>query len=134
VFFTNMPSNAGLVQMVGAATTKYKDGAVDPANTDTAILNKFVGNFTTDKSEILSILHEADPDKFPLTVKPEDGAFSGSIAAVDPKFKMPQVWKTSFAVDYALPTSFPMSVTVEGILNKTINATRIQDINMKEPT
>ena len=134
VFFTNMPSNAGLVQMVGAATTKYKDGAVDPANTDTAILNKFVGNFTTDKAKILAILHDADPKKFPLTVSSKDGTFSGSIAAVDPKFKMPQVWKTSFAVDYALPTSFPMSVTVEGILNKTINATRIQDINMKDPT
>jgi len=134
VFFTNMPSNAGLVQMVSSATTKYKDGAVDAANTDSDILNAFAGKFITDKGELLEYLHSLDAEKYPLTVSPEDGAFSGSIAAVDPKFKMPQVWKTSLAVDYALPTSFPLSVTVEGIFNKTLNATRIQDINMKDPT
>ena len=134
VFFTNMPTNAGLVQMVSSATTKYKDGKVDADGSDLNILNQFKGKFYTDKDELLNYLHEIDPSKYPLTVKPEDGTFSGSIAAVDPKFKMPQVWKTSLAVDYAFPTSFPMSVTGEVIFNKTINATRIQDINMKDPS
>lgn len=140
VFFTNMPSNAGLVQMVSSATTKYKDGKVDASNTDSAILNLFVNNFVTDKGDLLDLLHNSgyiDPstkkEKYPLTVSPSDGTFSGSIAAVDPKFKMPQVWKTSFAVDYSFPTSFPLSVTAEGIFNKTLNATRIRDINMKDP-
>jgi len=133
VFFTNMPSNAGLVQMVSAATTKYKDGQVDPSNTDTAILNSFVNNFIVDKGKLLEHLQSIDPKKYPNQVKPEDGAFSGSIAAVDPKFKMPQVWKTSLAFDYALPTEFPISITAEGILNKTLNATCIRDINMKDP-
>ena len=40
---------------------------------------------------------------------------------------MPQVWKSSLAVDYSLPTSFPSSVTVEGIYNKTINGVTISD-------
>jgi hypothetical protein len=40
---------------------------------------------------------------------------------------MPEVWKTSLAVDYALPTPFPSSVTVEGIFNKTINGVSISD-------
>ena len=139
VFFTNMPSNAGLVQMVSAATTKYMDGAVDPAKTDSAVLNLFANNFVTDKAEILEILHNSGYTKngkevYPLSVSPEDGTFSGSIAAVDPKFKMPQVWKTSLAVDYAFPTEFPLSITAEGIFNKTINQTCIQDINMKDPS
>ena len=139
VFFTNMPSNAGLVQMVSSATTAYKDGAVNPEKTDQAVLDLFVNNFVVDKEELLNTLHNSGYTKdgkevYPLTVSPEDGTFSGSIAAVDPNFKMPQVWKTSLAVDYALPTIFPLNVTVEGIFNKTLNATCIKDINMKDPT
>ena len=130
VFFTNMPSNAGLVQMVSSATTKYKDGAVDAANTDSDILNAFAGKFITDKGELLEYLHSLDPEKYPLTVSPEDGTFSGSIAAVDPKFKMPQVWKTSLAIDYSFPTSFPFSIEAEGIFNKTVNAVSVCDWSM----
>jgi len=40
---------------------------------------------------------------------------------------MPQVWKTSFAIDYNFPTSFPFSISAEGILNKTINGVIIRD-------
>ncbi len=134
VFFTNMPSNAGLVQMVSSATTRYADGAVNASKSDLGILNAFAGKFYADKGELLDYLHSLDPEKYPLTVSPEDGTFSGSVAAVDPKFKMPQVWKTSLAVDYAFPTAFPMSITGEVIFNKTLNATRIQDINMKDPS
>ena len=40
---------------------------------------------------------------------------------------MPQVWKTSLAIDYVLPTPFPMTLTVEGIYNKNINQSTISD-------
>ncbi|MBQ0044268.1 MAG: hypothetical protein KBT05_04520, partial [Bacteroidales bacterium] len=40
----------------------------------------------------------------PNTISPEDGTIPSAIAAVDPKFKMPQVWKTSIAIDYSFPT------------------------------
>jgi hypothetical protein len=43
---------------------------------------------------------------------------------------MPQVWKTSVAIDYAFPTSFPFSVSAEGIFNKTINGVTISDWSM----
>lgn len=132
VFFTNMPSNAGLVQMVSSATTTYAGGAVNAARSDLDILNAFAGKFITDSGELLTYLNSLDPNKYPLTVTPEDGTFSGSVAAVDPDFKMPQVWKTSLALDYALPTEFPLSVTGEVIFNKTINGVRIRDINMKD--
>ena len=69
---------------------------------------------------------------YPANYKPEDGTVPSSISAVDNKFKMPQVWKTSLAVDYAIPTSFPFSVSVEGIFNKTINGVMISDWSMKD--
>lgn len=67
---------------------------------------------------------------YPSTISPEDGAVPSSISAVDSKFKMPQVWKTSLAVDYQLPVSFPFTVTVEGIFNKTINGVMMSDWSM----
>jgi len=64
---------------------------------------------------------------YPSTVSPEDGTVPSSISAVDPNFKMPQVWKTSVAVDYQFPVSFPFSVTGEFIFNKTLNGVSISD-------
>ena len=60
-------------------------------------------------------------------MKPEDGTVPSAVNGVDPKFRMPQVWKTSLAFDYTFPTSFPFSITAEGIFNKTINAVSISD-------
>ena len=50
---------------------------------------------------------------------------------MDPKFKMPQVWKTSIALDYNFPTSFPFSVSGEFIYNKTVNGVTISDWSIK---
>ena len=40
---------------------------------------------------------------------------------------MPQVWKTSLAIDYSFPTSFPFSISAEGIYNKTVNGVVLRD-------
>ena len=45
---------------------------------------------------------------------------------------MPQVWKTSIAFDYSLPTSFPFTITAEGIFNKTINGVCLRDWSIKD--
>jgi hypothetical protein len=45
---------------------------------------------------------------------------------------MPQVWKSSIAVDYQLPVSFPFTATAEFIFNKTINAVCISDWSIKD--
>jgi len=132
VFFTNMPTNSGMVQNVTSATTYYS-GGVPTEKTDAAILKAFEGKFITDATELRNYLNSLVPAKYPLTISPEDGVAPSSIAAVDPNFKMPQVWKTSLALDYSFPTSFPMSLSVEGIYNKTINAAYIQDLNIKDP-
>lgn len=129
VFFTNMPTNSGMVQYAAKITTTYANGVANPD----PLLANFTGKMITDVDEMISYLHSLDPTKFPTTISPEDGVLPSSIAAVDPGFKMPQVWKTSLAVDYAFPTPFPMSITGEFIYNKTVNGVCIQDLNIKSP-
>lgn len=128
VFFTNMPTNSGSVQYQaqinaknaakkGFSMAEFAGGLVKDANgkvTTNALYQKLLGL------------------GYPANYKPEDGTVPSSISAVDSKFKMPQVWKTSLAVDYAIPTSFPFSVSVEGIFNKTINGVMISDWSMKD--
>ena len=123
VFFTNMPSNGGMVQyqaQINAANAAKKGFTMD----------EFTGGLVTDangKASISALYDKLISLGYPSTITPEDGTVPSAIAAVDPDFKMPQVWKTSFAVDYAFKTSFPFSVTVEGIYNKTINGVSISD-------
>ncbi len=50
------------------------------------------------------------------------------INLTDPDFKMPQVWRSSLAVDQQLPFGFVG--TLEGIYSKELNAPYIQDINL----
>ncbi len=147
VFFTNMPTNSGMVQyqaQISANTvvvdkngnvklpgytgaTYEKDGAtyVD--------MSQFAGGLVTDangKATTQALLDKLHSLGYPETITSEDGAVPSSISAVDPKFKMPQVWKTSLAIDYKFPTSFPFSITAEGIYNKTINGVTISDWSM----
>ena len=117
VFFTNMPTNGGLVQY--QAQINAKNAAAKGFSMD-----KFAGGPMTKISDMLEKLESLG---YPTTVSPEDGTVPSSISAVDPDFKMPQVWKSSIAVDYALPVGFPLSITAEGIFNKTVNAVSISD-------
>ncbi len=117
VFFTNMPTNGGMVQyqaQVNASNAKKMGFTMD----------EFAGGLMTNISQMKDKLQSLG---YPMDIKPEDGAIPSAISAVDPDFKMPQVWKTSLAVDYQLPVSFPFTATVEGIFNKTINGVCISD-------
>ena len=128
VFFTNMPTNGGLVQY--QAQINAKNAEKNGFSMDT-----FAGGLVTDaegKATVDALYKKLIGLGYPSTVKPEDGTVPSSISAVDPKFKMPQVWKTSLAIDYSFPTSFPMSVEVEGIFNKTVNAVSISDWSMND--
>ena len=127
VFFTNMPSNGGMVQY--QAQINAKNAQKMGFSMDT-----FKGGLVTDangKATTQALLDKLVDLGYPSTVTPEDGEVPSSIAAVDPNFKMPQVWKTSFAIDYAFPTSFPFTITAEGIFNKTINGVSISDWSIK---
>ena len=126
VFFTNMPTNGGLVQY--QAQINAKNAAANGFSMD-----EFAGGLVTDangKATIDALLNKLQKLGYPTTVSPEDGTVPSTISAVDPKFKMPQVWKTSLAFDWTLPVSFPLTLTAEGIFNKTINAVSISDWSM----
>jgi len=123
VFFTNMPTNGGMVQyqaQINAANAARNGFTMD----------EFAGGLVTDangNANITALYDKLTSLGYPSTISPEDGTVPSAVNGVDPNFKMPQVWKTSLAVDYAFKTSFPFSVTVEGIYNKTINGVSISD-------
>ena len=147
VFFTNMPTNGGLVQYQAQlnAKTKVWDGK---SNAATKGFENYSGAYTTDASgnryidmsqfagglvtengvaNIAALQNKLFSMGYPSHVTPEMGTVPSSISAVDPDFKMPQVWKTSLAVDYQVPVDFPFTVTLEGIFNKKIHDNCISD-------
>ncbi|MFA9391859.1 MAG: carboxypeptidase regulatory-like domain-containing protein [Prolixibacteraceae bacterium] len=125
VFFTNMPTNSGMVQGSYAAVTKYDaDGNVSSAD---PVLASLAGPMITDVDKMISTLN------LPNTITPEQGLLPRDINAIDPDFKMPQVWKTSIALDYNVPASFPLSVTVEGIYTKNINGVMLKNYDLNQP-
>ncbi len=118
VFFTNMPTNGGLVQYQAQLNAK---------NTD---MSQFAGGLVTDangKATVNALRDKLIAMGYPENVTPDMGTVPSAVNGVDPKFKMPMVWKTSLAVDYNIPVSFPFTITVEGIFNKNINAASISD-------
>ncbi len=128
VFFTNMPTNSGMVQYQAKLNGHGGNGGT---KTD---MDVFKGGLVVDQNGKATI--NALKDKlislgYPNTINPKDGTIPSEVSGVDPDFKMPQVWKTSLAVDYAFPTSFPLSVSVEGILNKTVNGVVLEDWSIK---
>ena len=127
VFFTNMPTNGGLVQY--QAQINAKNAAANGFD-----MSVFNGGLVTDASGHATI--KALYDKlislgYPATVTSDMGAIPSAVNGVDPNFKMPQVWKSSLAIDYSFPTPFPFSISAEGIFNKTINAVCISDWSMQ---
>lgn len=123
VFFTNMPQKSGMLQYAAQLNgTGIKGTKVD--------MSQFAGGLVTDangKPTAAALRDKIVSMGFPETITPEDGTLPDDIAGVDRSFKMPQVWKTSVAVDYEVPTSFPFSVTAEYIYNKTVNAAMVRD-------
>ena len=123
VFFTNMPTNGGMVQyqaQINAANASKMGFTMD----------EFKGGLVTDangKATIQALYDKLVSLGYPADITPEEGALPGNVVAVDPDFKMPQVWKSSLAIDYQFPVSFPFTATVEGIFNKTINGVYITD-------
>ncbi len=101
VWFTNQPSNSGVIQ-----------------NTVERITN--LGGF----------LFNPDPNAYKDSFPSAPGTTSpGSIAIVDRDFKMPQVFRFSAAIDKKLSESW--TLTLEGIYNRDINALLQYNANQK---
>lgn len=126
VFFTNMPTNSGMVQGSAAFVTRYNRELTEITYQDPK-LAELAGPMITDVDELVNKLG------LPTTITPDRGALPRDINGVDPDFKMPQVWKYSLAADYQLPVSFPLTVTVEGIFTKNINGVMLKNYDLKQP-
>lgn len=123
VFFTNMPTNGGMVQY----NAHINAGIAAKRGFD---MTQFAGGLVTDgegRATHAALYEKLASLGYPTTIKPEDGVVPSAVAGIASDFKMPQVWKTSIAVDYQLPIPFPTTLTGELIFNKSINETSISD-------
>lgn len=144
VFFTNMPTNGGMVQYQAQLNSNvtivdakgnnkfptYNGATVERNGVSYLDMSQFAGGLVTDANghaTAAALREKLIGMGYPETITPEDGTVPSSICGVAPSFKMPQVWKSSIAVDYQVPTSFPFTVTAEYIYNKTINAAMLRD-------
>ena len=133
VFFTNMSNTSGMVlNEVGYNATLDKSNNVSYSAEALAALTALNGGKTTggkvattveDMKRILNLKNDIDSST---------GSLPKTFNGVDRNFKMPQVWKTSLAVDYKFPVSFPMNVTLEGMFTKTLYGVRLVDWNINE--
>lgn len=122
VFFTNMPTNAGMVQNSVTYKTKYENGVPVGADPNLA---KLAGGMITNVDDMIQ--------KFgmPTQLSDENHVAGSKISGVADDFKMPQVWKSSLALDWQVPVKFPFTLTGEFMYTKNINAVTINNINIK---
>ncbi|MCQ2140870.1 MAG: TonB-dependent receptor [Bacteroidales bacterium] len=130
VFFTNMPQNSGMIQGSYTASAQIKEGVLVYDDSVKEVLGKLTagGKMMTDTKEIVKLLG------LPTTADPAKAGLGGQsyIGGVDSNFRMPQIFKTSLAVDYTVPVNFPFTITAEGMFNKTIYGVMIQDWSLKD--
>ena len=149
VFFTNMPTNSGMVQyqaVLNASNTigkvennkfvpdkgyenyvgKYTVDAKGKAHID---MTQFNGGLVSENGQVSrqALLNKLASLGYPTIISPEKGTVPSAISSVNPDYHMPEVWKTSLAVDYVVPVGFPLTITAEGIINKTVYGTVLND-------
>lgn len=110
VFFTNMPTNGGMIQNTVTIN--------QPSD-----LAKLAGGIRNGE-EVRQLIPEKFPND-PTTLA------SGAIAGVDRDFRLPQVWKSTLGIDFKLPF-LNSELSVEGIYSKDINAVYHYNCNLIE--
>ncbi len=120
VFLTNMPTNSGMTQSPFSIVSP-KDNNGQPISIDPKLIEAFQGGMATTVEEMMRRLGISD------VVTPDKGMVGSTVAAVDPDFKMPQVWKTALGVDYQIPAGFPFTATAEAMYTKNINAVMLDN-------
>ncbi len=105
VWFTNQPSNSGVIQ-----------------NTIEI----------TDPKKLVDYPFDANPAAH-LDQLPQNAGQSAptSLASVDPNFRMPQVWRTNLAIDKRLPGD--ASITLEAIYSRELQTVYQRNINYNDP-
>jgi len=112
VWFTNMPTNAGVIQ-----------NTFEPVGSTVLPL---ITHFEADPNYWPNAL----PDQFPRT--PSTKA-PGGLALIDPDFKMPQIWRSNLGVDFKVPST-PLILSADVIYSKDINAVYQYNVNRTPAT
>lgn len=118
IFLSKMQEGSGMLK----TTVSVLQNTKDPR--DKELLAALAGGIRNPQ-QILSEIAPQFPDCFPM----EPGAVN-EIITIDRKFKTPQVWTSSLALDYRLPLPFRSDVTLEAMYIKDINAILQQNVNM----
>jgi len=113
IFLSKMQEGSGMLK-----------NTVSIQKTDSPLLATLAGRIRN-REEILQEIAPRYPDYFPM--KP---GTVNNIATIDRHFKLPQVWKSSLAVDYQFPVPFPSLVTLEGTFIKDLHAIVYRDMNV----
>jgi len=142
VFFTNMPLNAGMIQNPVAKGDYSAKIVKDENNKDQLVytdaqkknLTLLNGGKETGGKVITDVKQMVDVLGLPTEISPKEGNVTkgSGVLGIDHNFKMPQTWKSSLAVDYKFPTSFPFSMTAEAIFNKSIYGVCLMNWNINE--
>lgn len=129
VFFTNMPTNAMMLQnTIQYTDAKEKDGSYTyQAYFDKLAASANGGKLPTTVDEMIKVL--GLPTSSPYT-NADATVSAATVVGVAEDFKLPQVWKNSLAIDYRLPVYFPMTLTLEAMVNKDINAVTMENYNV----
>ena len=116
VFFATIPNSSGMLQ-----------GTVMSSDPTNAMQQGLQNNFLYTEESLKNYLRQQG---LSMTANPNPTLNNTSITGIASDFKLPQVFKTSMAIDYEPDDlAFPMSASVEGIYNKDINAVYIENYN-----
>ncbi|MBR5706188.1 MAG: TonB-dependent receptor [Bacteroidaceae bacterium] len=116
VFFATIPNSSGMLQ-----------GTVMSADPTNAMLQGLQNNFLYTEEALKNYLRQQG---LSMTANPNPTLNNTSITGIASDFRLPQVFKTSLAIDYEPDDlAFPLAVSVEGIYNKDINAVYVENYN-----
>jgi hypothetical protein len=112
VWFTNQPSNSGVLQ-----------NTFEPVNA--ATLAQITG-FNPDPLYWVNRL----PNAFPRSASTRPPSY---VALIDEDYKMPQIWRSNVGADYKIPHT-PLVASADVLLSKDINATYQFNANRRQAT
>ena len=112
VWFTNQPTNSGLIQVPEIGWGPGNANLVDLA-------------FQPDYKAFIA----SRPDIFPQS--PSTLPSGAALVQVSKEFKLPQIWRSNIGIDVELPWN--MIFTGEAIFSKDINAIKQVNINESDP-
>ncbi len=116
VFFATIPNSSGMLQ-----------GTVMSSDPTNAMQQGLQNNFLYTEEALKNYLRQQG---LSMTANPNPTLNNTSITGIAGDFKLPQVFKTSLAIDYEPDDlAFPLAVSVEGIYNKDINAVYVENYN-----